>query len=210
MTTNDSLSPDSVSRELKEYWTRGNRRSLDRLAPRFSPLIRHRITSSQRWARLAEKMSLADVEQEVWLRVIRAGRGSYVAGGVRHAFVSWLTHIIDSTVTDLVRILDAKKRGGGEEPEALAELSGERKIKNPGQPTQIPTPSAEARVTEFEMMAREVLTEREFTVWRWVVVENYSSVDVALALGCSSAAVRSLLLRSRAKLRDQLSSRSRS
>ena len=65
---------------------------------------------------------------------------------------------------------------------------------------EIETPSSRARVSEVEEIARRELTARELEAWDLVEMQDYSAAEAGLAMGCTDAAVRSLLPRARARL----------
>lgn len=189
-----------------ECWRNGDQDALGRLCERLGPLLRHRIEFHRNWGRLRSLYSVEDVKQEVWTRVVRSGPGSFEPTDARRAFVSWLAQICDATLVDLIRQADAGKRGGGQRPVTLDSAAADLRLRRPGQARTL-SPTTEARLSDFEQVARRVLTERELKAWQWVVLENYTSTEAAMGLDSSPAAVRSLLVRSRSKLQEALSKR---
>lgn len=186
-----------------KQWQAGDPDALGRLSQRFAPLVRSRIQGSRTWSRLRTYSSVDDAEQEVWARVLNSGPRSFELREQRHAFVAWLAHLVDSTLIDMLRREERAKRGGGNVPSPLDTAAAAQMLKRPGQ-GQLLSPTIEARLSEFDQMAKKILGERELKAWRWVVLENYTSGEAALGLDCSAAAVRSLLVRSRSKLQEAL------
>jgi RNA polymerase sigma factor (sigma-70 family) len=189
-----------------DQWRQGDPDALGRLADRFSPLVRFRIQGSRTFGRLKDHLTVEDIEQELWARVLKSGAEAFEARGIPHGFVAWLGQLTDSTMVDLLRGIEREKRGGGQQPHALDTMAQAQQLRRPGQRSEV-SPTAEARIAEFEELAREVLSERELKAWMWVVLENYTSAEAALGLDTTPAAVRSLLVRSRSKLQSALESR---
>jgi DNA-directed RNA polymerase specialized sigma24 family protein len=184
-------------------WQDGDKEALGRISQRFAPLVRYRIQGHRTWPKLQRLLGLEDVEQELWARVLRSGPAAFVTSGKTGAFVAWLAQIADSTLIDLLRGAEAQKRGGEQSPEFIDSRIEAQKMRRPGQMTLL-SPTAEARLGEFEALAGKVLTDREMKAWRWVVLEGYTSGEAAMGLDTTAAAVRSLLVRSRSKLQEIL------
>ena len=183
-----------------DRWQQGDQEALGLLALRFSPLVRFRARAHSAWGSLAGRFTIDDVEQEVWARLLRQGADKFTAEE-SGKFAAWLGQVVDSTVIDLVRRDKAKKRGGDEQVEALDSIVALQKLRRPGGHSLL-SPSGEVRLGEFEAKARQVLNERELKAWTWCVLEGYTTTEAAMGLACTSAAVRSLLLRSRSKLQE--------
>jgi RNA polymerase sigma factor (sigma-70 family) len=192
------------TREHVQCWQDGEGAALGRLCERLGPLLRYRIQNNRNWPKVQRQHSLEDVEQEVWARVIGSGPGAFQPTEAKRAFVSWLGQIADAALVDLIRQAEAAKRGGGDQPGVLDSLAEAQRLRRPGQLASL-SPTAQARIGEFEQVALKVLNERELKAWKWVVLENYTSTEAAMALDCTAAAIRSLLVRSRGKLKEALS-----
>ncbi len=207
---NDSYNHPSVTqwstRVQVDRWREGDGNALGRLADRFRPLVRYRIQQNRAFPQLADQVSVEDVEQEVWARILKSGVRAFERNDQRHGFVAWLGQLTDSTVIDLVRRMGREKRGGGKRPGVLDTLAAAQKLRRPGQASQA-SPTGNARAAEFEELARSVLSERELQAWTWVVMEEYTSTEAALGLDSTPSAVRSLLVRARAKLQEAMQER---
>ena len=190
--------------ELAE-WQKGDADALGRIYTRFEPLVSARIRYSKNWPALQERTTIEDAQQEVWARVLRSGPNAFELreeGG----FAGWLGHLVDSTLVDLLRRASAQKRGAGKAGDAFDTAADALRRRIPGQ-ASLTHASVHARAAEFEAMAEHVLGEKEAKVWRWVVLEGYTSEEAALGLGGTAASVRGILLRSRRKLQQALAER---
>ena len=199
---NSSSSITWVTEQYVEDWQNGHAEALGALCQRFSPLVRYRIRNSTQWATLNANWSLDDLVQEVWARILGSDSTSFTPSG-KGSFAAWLGRLTDSTLTDLIRRKQALKRGGGQEHGDLDTQAEKEARLFPG--AAIPeSPTGEARFSEFERVAGQVLNERELKAWKWVALLGYTSEETAMGLSTTPAAVRSLLVRSRAKLQKAL------
>lgn len=164
---------------------------------RFAPLLAARVRRSKLWPALEPRYQLDDVVQEVWARVIPVARKSFRPSGAG-SFLAFLGTLCDRCMVDLARRGTARKRGEGEQPHSLDARSDGKDATPAGGRSE--TPTSHARCSELEEIARTVLGERELAAWEQVELQDYTAPEAGLALDCSDAAVRGLLLRARAKL----------
>jgi RNA polymerase sigma factor (sigma-70 family) len=191
--------PETWRTEIRvTRWQAGDEVAFGELYERFEPLLEQRIRLHAFWAILSSRYQLRDVVQETWLAVHRS-RGNFVHAG-RGAFIAWVGRIADNTLIELLRRKNARKRGDGEEGEPLGEHCVHQAVVKPGLPAA-ETPTSSARVAEIHELAREALTDREYTAWELVEMRGYSPAEAGLALDESSgSAVRGLLKRARRKM----------
>jgi len=199
----DESLPSNLSTQVYvERWRDGDPQALGRLASRLEAALAHRIRCHKLFAALSRDASIDDLTQEVWTRLFATGADAYTHRG-KGSFLAWLGSLADSTLTDLYRRKEAKKRGAGKNPGALNTRAERDARAMPGATPQ-QTPSQVAQLHEFERVARTVLTERELKVWTWTFLLGYTSEETAFGLSTTSSAVRGVLLRSKSKMEDAL------
>ena len=179
-------------------WQAGDETAFEILYRRFAPLILMRVRRNRLWPMLEPKLQPDDVVQEIWARVVPAAKQSFTPSGPG-SFLAFLGKITERTLVDLLRTASAMKRGAGEKARPLdtqCERDG-RRLPGLSAPE---TPTSRARVSELEEVAQKALSERELEAWELVEMQDYSAAEAGLAMDCSGSAVRSLLLRGRAKL----------
>ena len=179
-------------------WQAGDETAFEILHRRFAPLILMRVRRNRLWPMLKPKFQPDDVVQEIWARVVPATKQSFTPSGPG-SFLAFLGKITERTLVDLLRTASAMKRGAGEKAHPLDTQCERHSQRLPGLSTP-ETPTSRARVSELEEVALKTLSEREFEAWELVEMQDYSAAEAGLAMECSDSAVRSLLLRGRAKL----------
>ncbi len=163
-----------------------------RYQERLSTVLEHLVGSRD----LAE-----DLTQDVFLRVYRA-RKTYVAGA---KFATWLFTIANNVASNALRrrsrrhevTLQPRDSGsmGGRPMETLLQASS----------GQMPARRlAKAELREIVRMALGALNERQRSAVVLSKFENLSYADIAETMQVSPQAVKSLLSRARANLRDVL------
>lgn len=186
------------TRRVLERWASGEKAAGDLLYQRYESVLRSRArTLLRRSPRLS--LTEEDLVQAAWLRAMQAlcrrPFQSRVAGG----FGRWLHRILERTALNEARKRRTLKReasvlgGIGVDP-ACVQLP----------PSDDPTPTSQARLSELTAFCKAALEEREWEVWRRVEIEQMQAVEVALELGMTDSAVRSLVHRSRKKLLEAL------
>ena len=177
-------------------WQAGDAVAFQALHNRFAPLLAARVRRSRVWSLLETRCQIDDVVQEIWARVIPSASAAFAPSG-RGSFLRFLGKIADRTMIDLARIQRAAKRGDGEQ--TLRTTWDRHGGPRPGIPA-VQTPTSQARCSELEAIARAALSEREFHAWDLVEIQGFPAEEAGLAMRCSGAAIRGLLLRGRAKL----------
>jgi RNA polymerase sigma factor (sigma-70 family) len=188
---------DSPTHVPLERWRKGDESAFAVLHARFAPLLRMRVRRHRVWPMLARRIDLDDVLQELWARVMPAVRTQFRHDGPGTLY-AFLGRVCDRLVVDIARRMYAQKRG----ERATRELGTVVDVADgarPGRSAPL-TPTGHARFAELVNIARESLSDREFDAWRLVEMEQFSSDEAALAMRCSGAAVRGLMLRARSKL----------
>lgn len=179
-------------------WKAGDPAAFETLHHRFAPLLRARVRRSRVFPMLEGQMQADDVVQEIWARAVPAAERGFTDEGPG-SFLAFLAKIADRTMVDLARTLRAAKRGGHDPARALQTGWERRAIPRPGL-AAAETPTSHARASELTRMAEDELNERELEAWELVELQGFNADEAGLAMDCSGAAVRGLLLRSRAKL----------
>lgn len=179
-----------------ERWLAGDEAAFTVLHTRFAPLLERRVRRHAVWPSLRARIGAEDVVQEAWAKVVRFGLGGYTPQGPG-SFLAYLARITDNTVVDIVRRLNAAKRGEGREH---VELGPEDDSSTPHTYSPVESPTGAARRHEIEELAARLLTARECEAWELVELEDYTSDEAGLALGTSGSAIRGLLKRARTKL----------
>jgi RNA polymerase sigma factor (sigma-70 family) len=175
------------------------------LHARFTPLLRSRIRRNRVWPLLDGHMQVDDAAQEVWARAVPATHKGFTDAGPG-SFLAFLGKIADRTLIDLARTARAAKRGHGTAERALqTDIEGAVRPK-PGAPGP-ETPTSHARASELLQIARDVLSARELEAWELVELQRFTADEAGLAMRCSGAAIRGILLRSRAKLVSRIQRR---
>lgn len=180
-----------------ERWRAGDDLAFAALHDRFAPLLAARVRRHRAWPLIEAVTQVEDVVQEVWSRVVPAVQERFRDGGPG-SFLAFLGTVTDCAVFDLARRHRTQKRGRGH----VAALTSEGEMatrSRPGHPTP-ETPTSHARVGELLEIARHELSERELEAWELVELQQFTADEAGLAMRCSGAAIRSLLLRSRARL----------
>lgn len=184
-------------------WQGGDDGAFGELYLRFAPLLERRVGFHRLWP-LLRGLQKSDVVQEVWLAVSRS-RDEFTPSG-SGSFFAWVGKIADNTVVQLLRRQCAAKRGVEVTGEGLEGAPEQGVVPRPGLPA-LETPTSVARVSELHDLAREVMNDRQFLAWDLIEIRGYSREEAGLALGCSTSAVRGLLLRARAALVARLDGR---
>lgn len=193
------MPPDPSDWETGEHferWKNGDESAFAALHARFAPLLRARIRRHPAWPVLDGHFQVDDVLGDAWLRAVPAMKEKfqYIGTGSLLAFLGQLT---DCEVTDQARRHSAQKRGDGQVQRLQTHFEAQRGL--PGR-SVAETPTGQARTSEWLRLAQEVLTPREYEAWDLVELQQYTSDEAGLALGCSGEAVRSLKDRARKKL----------
>jgi RNA polymerase sigma factor (sigma-70 family) len=181
---------------LLARWRAGSEQAFREMAERHLPRLEARIRRHPGWRLLHGHYQISDLVQDVWARAMPIVRNNFKCNGPG-ALLAFLTTIADRTVVDLVRSHRSQKRGRG--GASRLPTGYETASAMPGTPAP-ETPTSQARVSEITRIAREVLTEREHEAWERVEVHGFAAVEAAFAMNCTSASVRGLLLRARAKI----------
>ena len=124
----------------------------------------------------------------------------------------FISRILDRVLIDMVRRSKATKRGGTFLAHSLDTTETHvPSCSSHGKPltSRDPSPTSNARATEMNELCRSVLEASEYRIWHQVEVLGRSSEEVAAEFCTSSAAIRGLLFRSRAKLVQALGERKR-
>lgn len=186
-----------------ERWRNGDDAAFDPLHRRLLPLLRVRVLRHRAWPLLQGHFEADDVLQEFWVRSIHTVKHRFEHAG-RGSLLGFLGKIVDRQVIDLARRHRAQKRGLGE----VQRLSTQVEVAGGnGVARNAPaTPTANARCSELEELARQELAPREFEAWRLVEMQGFTSEEAGVAMRASDASVRGLLLRGRARLITRLRS----
>jgi len=110
--------------------------------------------------------------------------------------------VLDHVLKDAARRAGRRRRGSGLTEVSLDDLGDATRHDLPSDPS--PSPTSDARAAELLALARERLDERAWSVWYAVEVEGMASTDVAEWLDVTPSAVRGILLRARARLKQAL------
>jgi len=180
-------------------WQAGNEGAFEVLFHRFGPLLAMRVRRHRVWPALSGQMQVDDAVQAIWGRVIPHARATFEPTGPG-SFMGMLGDLVDKSLIDLLRLQTAAKRGYGEKTEPLANCP-QGQVKKPNGSGDA-TPTSQARASEIRSAAEELLGERELTAWDLVEIQGFTSEEAGFALGCTAAAVRGLLLRSRTRLAE--------
>jgi RNA polymerase sigma factor (sigma-70 family) len=187
---------DWATGEHFERWKNGDERAFECLHARFAPLLRSRIRRHPAWSLLDGHFAIDDLLQDVWARAVAAAkqRFQYVGTG---SLLAFLGQILDCEVTDQARRHGAQKRGANRVQTIHGD--GDPRGLLPGHAAP-ETPTGQARASEILGIARTHLSPREYEAWDLVELQQFTADEAALALDCTAAAVRGLLLRGRARL----------
>jgi RNA polymerase sigma factor (sigma-70 family) len=179
-----------------ERWKNGDDSAFESLHDRFAPLLRSRIRRHPAWPVLDGRYPIDDLLQDVWARAVTAARQrfQYVGTG---SLLAFLGQILDREVTDQARRHTTKKRGSNRVLSLHDDGAAREVLPGHAAPD---TPTGLARASEILSLARTHLSNREYEAWDLVELQQFSTEEAGLALDCTSAAVRGLLLRGRAKL----------
>jgi len=195
----DDDGPARPTRDLLERALERDFEAERRLFDRFRELLLRELAQSASARRLGPAAHAEDVVQEVWRRALAAGLLTRFEDRGPGSLERALKQVLEYTLADWARRRAAEKRGG-----RLLQYSLERELPEGERPASdvspVPTPTAAARCAELLLLCRAELDEREWRAWRAVELEGRSTSEAATALGCTPAAVRGLLFRSRAKL----------
>jgi RNA polymerase sigma factor (sigma-70 family) len=179
-------------------WQGGDEEAFEILHTRFAPLLAARIRRHKNWRSIAARHQLEDVVQEAWARVVPASKKGFTASGPG-SFLAFVGQVTDNTVIDLVRREMALKRGTGVPARSLDADAELRMSPLPGR-ADVESPTEHVRRSELDEIARNELSEREYSSWSLVEIMGYTAAETGLALDCTGAAVRGLVLRARSKL----------
>lgn len=192
-------SADGSRTEIQlDHWRGGDSAAFGPLYTRFAPLVRARVRRHRAWSAVAPHMQVEDVEQEVWARAVQSLERRFAPAGPG-SFAAFLATVTDHTVVDLTRGVRAAKRGGGQAVDRLSTNCEDGAAALPGR-TAPESPTAHARRVELQQLAQQELAPRELEAWELVELHGYTAEEAAVALHCTGAAVRGLLLRSRTRL----------
>lgn len=181
---------------LLDRWRGGDPSAFGPLHDRLSPLLRSRIQRMPGWGSLDGHHQLDDILQEVWARAVLQVKEEFQHIGPGSLF-GFLAKVAERTVVDLARKRGAQKRGGGgvrQLPTAFESATSKPGASAPESPT------GQARIGDLLRIARDVLNDREYQAWDLVAWQQYTDREASLAMRCSTAAIRSLMLRSRTKI----------
>lgn len=190
-----SSSPSATDLQVAR-WQAGDETAFRILFERFAPLIAMRVRRNRTWPMLRGRCAVEDIVQEAWIKLIPGAQRTFTPGGAG-SFLAFVARVTDNVMVDLVRRIQARKRGDGQpvvplvpgvEPGIEARTRG------------FETPTSSARRTELEQLASRELSERELLAWQLVELQSYTASEAGLAMEITGAAVRGLLLRARAKL----------
>jgi RNA polymerase sigma factor (sigma-70 family) len=168
------------------------------LFERFAPLISLRVCRSRTWALLRSRFQVEDIVQDAWLKVVPGAQQTFTPGG-KGSFLAFVSRVVDNTMIDHVRKLNAAKRGEGKPETPLVPGAEPEGVVESGV-CGFESPTSSARRTELQEIAQRELSERELLAWTLVEMQSYTAGEAGLAMDVTGAAVRGLLLRARAKL----------
>lgn len=169
----------------------------DRVA--FEGLVRctARLVYAHVAASVRDRQKAEDLVQETYVSAWK-GIGSVEAKGEGKEFIGWLLAVARNVVLDAAKAAGRQKRGSGRVPEVIEE---ERAA------SRWPTPAEAAEVNEAQEHALKVLEEmpeeyRMPLMMRYLGGADYETICSALSL--SDGALRGLLCRGMALLRERL------
>lgn len=154
--------------------------------------------------RLASQLSVDDVLQSVYADAFLSVRAAHFADA--RDFPAWLRTIARNNLRDLVRFLDADKRGGGRAP-VTADRNSTQMLLLELLSADSSTPSREIRRDEAASVLQAALArlpEDERRAIQLVELEERSIDDVARELGRTRGGVNVLRHRARRRLAEIL------
>ena len=200
--------PDSaptLTRELLSRYLAGNLAAETRLFERARAALVVRARGHSRMKPIARHVTAEDAVQEVLWRALSSGMLSRFEDRGPGSLEAALSTILDRTLVDFGRRYGAMKRGADQVSGSLdqAREANGRSQSDPAS-TQT-TPTSHARANELTELCQRILDPREREAWELVELRGLDSSQAAASLGTTSASVRGLLLRARAKLVRALS-----
>ncbi|HEY1189482.1 MAG TPA: sigma-70 family RNA polymerase sigma factor [Gemmata sp.] len=162
----------------------------DRLVTVFAPVVR--VWCQQRGLQPADA---DEVTQDVFVRV-GAGIGAFQPGN----FVAWIYRITQNAIRDHFRrrARSAGAVGGTDFAEHLAQLPA------PEDGTDVPEPARLVAVRRAMDVVRRDVKPRTWRAFEAVVIEGYSTADVAAELGMTEPNVRNAKARVLQRIREEL------
>ena len=190
--------PDDCPTEFHlERWKGGDEAAFAAIESQLTPRLRVRIQQNPAWPLLERQFEIDDVLQDFWTHAVPAARKTFKHLGPG-SLLGFLGEILDRKIVDLVRRMTAKKRGRGVVDRLATGFDApDRGSFGRSAPE---TPTGNARFSELVERARALLTPDEFDLWYRIEIQSQSSHEVAASAGRTSSAVRSTLMRSRAKI----------
>lgn len=141
------------------------------------------------------QLSAEDAVDEVFVRALASGLLHRFESRGKRSLEHVLVDILDKVLIDQLRRQSAKKRTGGMPDVSLSERATHDVDRSPD-----PTPTSQARASELMRICHATLDEREWNVWRAVVLEGEDAATVAHRIGSTPAAVRAMLHRARKRI----------
>ncbi len=179
----------------------GDRAALDRVLSRLQERL-ERTVRQRMGAPLRRLFNTSDLFQSAMIDVVR-GIGGF-QGQDQNSLVGWVVAIIDRTIQDRLRWLQAGKRSPDHELTPRRSAKHISDLASPG--TTLSRSSASREELELVRRALASLPTDQKRALELRVFEGKSPTEIAQELARSAEATRSLLLRSRAALLRQVDS----
>jgi RNA polymerase sigma factor (sigma-70 family) len=192
----------TLTKQLLARYLAGDFAAEERLFARFRATLLERARRHPRMRPIARAHEPDDVVNEVFGRALASGMLRQFEDRGHGSLEAALGKVLDNTLVDLARRMNAEKRGG-----TISRVE-------PGQvraPTSLEhvaaddtTPTSRARSRELLELARQQLDAREFEIWSRIELDGATSVELGERLCLSSSAVRGILFRAQRKLLEAL------
>lgn len=190
--------------QLLGSWRGGDAEALERLTVVHLPILLARAREHPLRRHLRSRPDPSDLVHDVFTRVLSSGllerfehRGP---GSLRNV----LYRVLDRTILDALRFERACKRSANVAPAPRDETSAGTAALARHMDDREPSPTSAARRNEWIASCRRILTDREWTVWSAVDIDERTPAEVARSLGDGESAVRGVLFRARARILREL------
>lgn len=197
--------PPTLTKELLARYLAGDLDAERRLFELRRAELVERARRHRGLRALRERTAAEDAVQEVFWRALSSGLFARFEDRGPGSLDAALRVVLDRTIVDMRRRFDSKKRGTLAESKGLG-VSGDGLWLGELLPADDPTPTASASAEDLVALARRLLSEREWHIWRSIDVEGSTPIELARELGESPAAIRGVLHRARERLKPFLSS----
>ena len=176
----------------------GDDRAARDLVERFTPAL-WRFSRRMLRGHSLRGVRPEDLVQETWTQALAEGSILSYERREPGKLQSWLFSVLEHKAKDLRKRQETLKRA----PSEFAFSIDRRDEHHPEgimPPSPDTSPTSNARFDDLVDFCHEVLTPREWSLWRLVELEGYSIVEAAKTSRCTDSAARSLLHRARVKL----------